>query len=267
MMSLLSRSWSLSIVLKHAAYMSLPSAIRYRNLLVREARGAASPEKVIRLRMRRPFPGDVWLREAGSDRSTFREVVLVGIYEALARGLRDCEYVMDLGANIGLASRFFAAAFPPCKIFAVEPDAQNFALLERNLSWLGSQGRSQVFRAAVWDRDEAVSLGLPPQGLNFDAIRVAGASASGRGTSVPGQTMATLMERSGFPRVDLLKVDVEGAEVEMFRGDLSWLERVRAIAIEFHQDSRERSGFDCIMQRFGFRLDNSHPHTVTAFRC
>ena len=78
--------------------------------------------------------------------------------------------------------------------------------------------------------------------------------------------MNEVLARSGFPYADLLKVDIEGAEVELFRGDLTWLDRTNAIAIEFHQDSRRESRFDAIMQEHGFDIDDSHRHTVLAIR-
>jgi hypothetical protein len=79
-------------------------------------------------------------------------------------------------------------------------------------------------------------------------------------------TMPALIQDSGFPFIDLLKVDIEGAEVELFRGDLGWLNTIGAIAIEFHQDSRERSGFDRIVRDRGFVLHEANQHTVLACR-
>jgi len=215
--------------------------------------------------MRRPFDGDIWLREVGSDEDTFKEIVVKQVYNRLFDQVKGCGYLIDLGANIGLASRLFANTFPGCKIFAVEPDANNFTLLQRNLASLIGSGRCAAERAAVWDRDAKVNLGAPPDGTGFNAIRV---SPEGNGDAhfVDGYTMSTLFARSAFPRIDVLKVDVEGAEVELFHGDVSWLERVGMLAIEFHGDSRAQSGFDAMMARYGFKVDDSHAHTVLATR-
>jgi hypothetical protein len=60
---------------------------------------------------------------------------------------------------------------------------------------------------------------------------------------VEGYTMTEILDYSGFKRVDLLKVDIDGAERELFSmRDLSWLACVDAIAIEFHEGSRDASG-------------------------
>jgi Methyltransferase FkbM domain len=82
---------------------------------------------------------------------------------------------------------------------------------------------------------------------------------------VEGYTMTEILDRSGFDRVDLLKVDIEGAERELFSSqDVSWLDRVGAIAIEFHEDSRSASGFDDTMIRNGFEICSEDRHTVIA---
>lgn len=77
-------------------------------------------------------------------------------------------------------------------------------------------------------------------------------------------TMRELLEYSGFQIVDLLKVDIEGAETELFSRDVDWLTLVRCIAIEFHGDSRQRSRFDEVVRRYGFHICSEESHTVIA---
>jgi FkbM family methyltransferase len=223
--------------------------------------------------MHRPIEGDIWLRELGSDSTTFLEVVVLQVYGVITERLKTCEYVIDLGANIGLASRYFACTYPQCRIFAVEPDASNFAQLTRNLRPLLRSGRCVLERAAVWESNSILAVAPAPGGDGFDAIRVSRTESLGTEQSatrtkqcVTGISMNEVLARSGFPYADLLKVDIEGAEVELFRGDLTWLGRTNAIAIEFHQDSRRESRFDSIMEEHGFDIDDSHRHTVLAIR-
>src|ERR1700687_4117230 len=119
---LFQKSWSMSFVLRHMRYMSMASALRYRNYTMRRAANKVLPTQLLRLRMHRPFEGDIWLREVGSDSTTFLEVVVLQVYGVITERLKTCQYVIDLGANIGLASRYFACAYPQCRVFAVEPD-------------------------------------------------------------------------------------------------------------------------------------------------
>jgi hypothetical protein len=83
---------------------------------------------------------------------------------------------------------------------------------------------------------------------------------------IKGLTIEKIIELSGFKNIDLLKVDIEGAETELFKGDLTWLLRIGSIAIEFHGDSRQRAKFDAIIQENRFRIYDSHRHTLLAVR-
>ncbi|WP_261361958.1 FkbM family methyltransferase [Frigoriglobus tundricola] len=83
---------------------------------------------------------------------------------------------------------------------------------------------------------------------------------------MPGVTLESLIGAAGFPHIDLLKVDVEGAEVELFRTADRWIDRVNVICIEFHGDSRETTGFDRLMAEHGFRIVYTDYHTTLALR-
>jgi FkbM family methyltransferase len=259
-------SWTFRFFRDYWGLMTLSSAIRYRNFLVRERADRNRPNSLLALRMRRPITGDLWLREQGSDSDNFNEIVTGRIYDVVTNSIEHCEYVIDLGANIGLASRLFAARYPGCRIMAVEPHAENYKLLQKNLSQLTAAGRCQTVRAAVWHRRSRLAVGSPPGGDDqYYAMFVYETLDEGVQT-VDAVSITDLIKQSGFPVVDLLKVDIEGAEVSLFRGELSWLTQVRAIAIEFHRDSREQSGFDAIMTRSGFHINDSSSHTVVALK-
>ena len=196
----------------------------------------------------------------------FREIVFKRVYDVVTDKIHNCKYVIDLGANIGLATRLFAARYPACRILAVEPHLGNYKLLEKNLTELVKAGRCRIVRAAVWDRKSRLAVAAPPEGEDsYYGMHVYETLEEG-GQVVDAVTMTELIEQSGFPVVDILKVDIEGAEVSLFRGGLGWLTQVRTIAIEFHGDSRERSGFDAIMEHYSFQIDDSNPHTVVATR-
>ena len=84
------------------------------------------------------------------------------------------------------------------------------------------------------------------------------------GVEVQAVTVADVIRMSGFDRVDLMKIDVEGAEAEILAGDLSWLDRVDAVMIELHGTPREDE-FKALMEERGFRYSNTRG-TPTAVR-
>ncbi len=256
--------WTIEFLRKHNRYMTLPSAWRYCRRVRLEAPGRDVTPETICLRLRPPVAGDTWLRYGTSDETTLTEVVFEQVYRPVVEAVPGCRFVFDLGANIGLASRYFAAAYPGCRILAVEPDDRNLALFNRNLAAVPAD-RWAVLRAAVWHCDEPVALRLPAVEVEYHGIQVAAPTASDTVT-VPGVTPAGLIERSGFPHVDLMKVDIEGAEAGLFQGDTAWLARVNAIAIEFHHDSRAASDFDRVVAAHGFTVRDLNHHTTLATR-
>lgn len=255
--------WTVSFVYRQARYLSLFSAWRYRCQVCRELRGTLVPGELLPLRVRM-LPGRcVWVRCGTSDYRTLDEVFRFRVYESVVAAIPPCRTVIDLGGNIGLAARYFTAVYPDCQIVSVEPDAENQELFRRNMASV-PVSRWRLIPAAVWRDNAPVAIATPDNPTDYDSIRVV--PGSNGDCAVEGLTPVEIIRRSGFQTVDLMKIDVEGAEAELFTGDLAWLDRVRAIAIEFHADSRKRSGFDEIMPAQGFIVRDLNRHTVLAIR-
>jgi FkbM family methyltransferase len=144
---------------------------------------------------------------------------------------RPMRTILDAGANTGFSSLYFARRFPEAEILALEPEAGNAALLTRNTA---SCPRIRTIQAALWDRDETLEIvdwfgecGYRTKAVGEDMQRpVCGVA---RGVCVP-----SLMEEAGWERIDLLKMDIEGAEKTVLAGPPEWLERVGVLAVETH---------------------------------
>lgn len=241
--------WTLSFILEWWPRMTLQSVLRLRRSETSETRDGE-----LTLDLRSPIRGTVTLRTLGSDMATFEEVVKEQVYKPVLDHVSDCRTFVDLGANIGLASLYFATRFPKTKVIAVEPNDDTFNVLSKNLSQLPN---AQLHKAAVWSRDTKLD-GSFDRPDHFSAFQV---HENGSG-SLKGMMMQAIL---GDNEVDLLKIDIEGAETEVFKGDLSWLNQVKCIAIEFHDNSRAESNFDQIMSTNGFRVFEGQ-HTVIAVR-
>lgn len=138
------------------------------------------------------------------------------------------EVIFDVGANVGLTSIYFARRFKKARVFAIEPERRNFELLKRNVR---RYRRIEPVRAALWSRNEPLSV--VNEGADSDAYQV-GRSIPGGSMSVSGKTLDRLMEETGVEHIDLLKVDIEGAEREVFAGVPKWIDRVDALIVELH---------------------------------
>lgn len=139
------------------------------------------------------------------------------------------ESVIDAGANMGASVVYFANRFPKARIVAIEPEATNFELLERN-----TRGYENItlIQGAVWPDD--VPLKLVNCGADKWAFRFAPAEEAGPETVV-GVSMNDLVGEG----VDLVKVDIEGGELEVFQQRVEWLAKIDMLLIEIHPGAWE----------------------------
>jgi FkbM family methyltransferase len=138
--------------------------------------------------------------------------------------------IVDAGANIGTSSCYFANRFARARIFALEPEPTNYAMLCRNVSHLPAVVPIQ---AALWPKHGDVQL--VTQGRQKSEVEVREISASDGNSLVSAVTIPDLCLRYSLERIDLLKLDIEGAEKALFDAAQSWIERVAVIAIELHE--------------------------------
>ena len=140
--------------------------------------------------------------------------------------------IIDGGANVGYASILFANLWPDSRIIAIEPDPVNYEILLSNTS---PYPNIECFQAAIWPVEESLTI-ANPEDASFE-FRVAPA-ADGTG-QLSGMTISQIQERAGFSNVDLLKLDIEGAEYDLFReGCPSWVNCVKTIAVELQDRFR-----------------------------
>lgn len=135
--------------------------------------------------------------------------------------------VVDLGANIGFTSVYYARRCGTRFVVAVEPSAENARLLRKNLAQ--NDVAAVVLEVAVGDHDGQAFFA---ESEESNLGRVAES-----GISIPMLSMTTVLNALEKGRmVDMLKIDIEGGEDALFAGDLSWLERVRSLMVEFHTE-------------------------------
>jgi len=202
--------------------------------------GVVKGTRIVRLKSRRSNDlarvevpgggGDFFVRPGTSDMAIFDEI----FYSKYLPRDRSFTSVIDCGANIGCTVRYWKMLDPTCTVVAVEPDPENFELLTKNTAQLKN---IHLMKAGVWPSSGL--LDLEKEGVGHSAVRTIPTA----GGSTPAVTIPGLMEHYGFDRLDLLKIDIEGSELELFtQGDLSWLAHVNTIAIELHDHWRPGCG-------------------------
>jgi len=137
-----------------------------------------------------------------------------------------------LRANIGITSLFLAARYPGATILSVEPHPENFALLKTNVA----------------EVPRILPIGACVTGASQSSVRLTSDQAAwgnriatdDQGVMVPAITIEGLCKQHGIEKIDLLKLDIEGAEEQVLK-DGAFLVRTEHIIIELH----DNYGFQC----------------------
>jgi len=162
------------------------------------------------------------------------------------------KFILDLGANIGCSTAHFASLFPEARIFGVELETNNYELALQNTSFYGS--RITLINGGVWSSAGRAFF----SGINNDAFSICPNTENGR--EVTTLTVDELIDGYGIPRLDYVKIDIEGAEQEVLLNcEPKWLEKVLRLSVEIHNAEIKQK----ISQRlasYGFRVKDSSRH-------
>ena len=149
----------------------------------------------------------------------------------------DPKVLVDAGAYTGLSTVYFATRYPSATIIAVEPSHDNYELLARNTEGLANV---HLVHAALWN--ERGTLDMVDPGYGPFAYRVGRSDATTANDAgrehVDALAVPDIVETYSLERIDLLKVDIEGSEVEVFTDASGWIDRVDALCLELHDRLR-----------------------------
>ena len=178
----------------------------------------------------------------------------------LRRLLRPGCVVLDVGANYGYCAVTLAAAIKKhCRILAIEPDAENFARLQRHVQWNGLQDAVPCFELAVSDAPGKAAMKKPAG--NSGHAHIVSESANGSATIT---TLDAFSENQGLDRLDALLLDVEGYEDRALRGAAKLLERFRPLVVvelwspAMQQQNSSVEAIANVLAEHGYRL--YYPH-------
>jgi FkbM family methyltransferase len=169
-----------------------------------------------------------------SDVETFKyafvEIFEKGVYDFPSTS--PSPKIIDCGANIGIATRFWAKKYPQSRIIAFEPDPQIFHFLEKNAQE-NQTAEFELHQSAVWIENK--SLKFVASGLESGHLGTVPSTLYGATIEIPGQKLKDFLNET----VDFLKIDIEGAETAVIQDCADKLNNVKYIYIEYHQIEEE----------------------------
>lgn len=134
--------------------------------------------------------------------------------------------IIDAGANVGTAAVYFTNKRRIARIISIEPEGSNFEQLRKNTR---NYEQIECIQAGVWSRDCQLRIkDSTKEKWGFEVEEVENGPI--RAMSIPGILENNWKEGDSV----LVKIDVEGADQEIFKGDTSWLSKVDYLFIEVH---------------------------------
>jgi len=169
--------------------------------------------------------GTIHLRQNSSDIGIFNQIFIEKEYNIKLSF--EPKFIVDAGANIGLTSLFFAQKFPLAKIVSLEPEMENFKNLKFNTkNWL----EVIPLNKALWSKDATISL---IKSSSYDSHTVS--VPNNVSETVEAISLSSLITEYNPPRIDILKIDIEGAEKEVFDSEVKdWLPKIKILVVELH---------------------------------
>jgi FkbM family methyltransferase len=198
-----------------------------------------------------PLPGykhPILLRNSQSDLISFREIFFKKEYAIQLPANFKPTVIIDAGGNIGLTSVYFATQYPEAKIICIEPDENNYLCMIKNV---GAYSNITPIHGALWHALEKLTLSNKGYGNRGFMLE------QGTDNLIPTVTINHLLNQFNLSHIDILKIDIEGSEKEVFSGEIeSWLPKTKCLVIELHDRMKpgcSKAVFQAINQ-FDFSL-------------
>lgn len=193
----------------------------------------------------------IYIRKGTSDINVFSEIFLFKDYSY------DLPFqpktIVDAGANVGYSSLWFHYLYPKSYIVAIEPEKSNFEILKKNIDHLNIY----AINKGLWYKNTKLQI-INQEGSKYGFItrEIEGESKDGIETCT-GEDMINYFQSKGFTEIDIFKIDIEGAEKELFHENYdSWLKKTKIIIIELHERNRVgcEESFKNTIKKYNFDL-------------
>lgn len=201
----------------------------------------------------------LYFRPWSSDPKVISQVFVGKEYDCVGSE-PEVAYIIDCGANIGCTTFYLLHRYPFARAVVVEPDAENMQLCRLNLAPFAD--RVTFVESGVWSRSTSmvVERGNYRDGREW-AYQIRPAESTETGCFM-ALTISDLLVRGNFPKIDLLKIDIEAAEAEVFAHEpYDWLDRTRTLVIELHGPHCEKVVAGTL-DSYCFQSDHSGELTV-----
>lgn len=215
-------------------------------------------DKIIKLR-----------KNPSSDFQVFRQIFSIQEYLPVVNAYNEnysnkkncCLNIIDAGSNIGLTSLFFLDHFQNANIITIEPEIENYKILAFNLD---SAKKSKIVKinGALWSANCKIKIVNDFRDQLNWSFRVEESESM---DAISAYSINQLIADNNFKILDILKIDIEGSEKQVFThasSNLDFLKITKCIAIEIHDEFDCRAAICNILTDYGFVLFDEGELTI-----
>jgi FkbM family methyltransferase len=169
--------------------------------------------------------------------------------------------IIDAGSNIGLTTLYLSRFFDDATFVCIEPNESNFEVLSFNLEF-NSIENAQKIKGGVWSKNTSLKLVSDFRDKSDWCFRV---EETDEKTDLEAFSIPYLIKKFNWNTIDILKIDIEGSEKEIFTNptsDISFLAITKCIAIEIHDEFDCREAIYEILKQFNFEIFNTGELTI-----
>lgn len=170
-------------------------------------------------------------------------------------------FIMDAGANVGYTTVYLKAYFPNADVVAIEPDDGNALQAKKNFT-RNHFNNIKVIQGGIWSKDTWLELRKDHSDEKEWSYYVVECREP---SGLKGFSIESVLSESGYSDIDLLKIDIEGSEKELFKDDSiidPVLSKTKFLAIEIHDETGIRPRIYESLTRNGFEWFNRGELTI-----
>jgi FkbM family methyltransferase len=181
----------------------------------------------------------IQFRYGTTDLFTFWMIFLSNEYKLPKTITKKPSFIIDAGSNIGLASLFYQFSYPNIPIYAIELEESNLSLLRANLM---PYENVRVIDKALWFERTILSIETPEESRKKDSFSVSADISRINSKKIETVTPLDILKHAKNDDIILFKIDIEGAELELFSHNVSdWINLVDIFVIETHERFKSNS--------------------------
>ena len=167
--------------------------------------------------------GQFWIPAASKKEILFNVAEQMrDIYSFHGHGVKAGDIVLDGGANVGVYTRVALLA-GAAKVVAIEPSPENLECLRRTFEKEVAEGKVIIYPKGIWDKDDSLTFYVSPTNSAENSFVRKMDDAQAIEQKLPLTTVDKMVVELGLPRVDYIKMDIEGAERRAVAGAKSTL--------------------------------------------